>query len=166
MPPSLQDNHFSPLYPPYPASQSTSYDTTNTWYPATTSAEAPNPQSSSSTKSKATPQDTEKLRRLPELRPIPWRKGKECAPEKSTHSSRPQTRGAFLLVTRGNIRQPCCTHCETGAGRFSVCVSLNEWYHGACATCVMATRGNKCSLRQDVEGLFVPSYLRGGIALT
>lgn len=34
-----------------------------------------------------------------------------------------------------------------------MCVSLNEWYHGACATCVMATRGNKCSLRQDVEGL-------------
>lgn len=155
MPPSLQDNHFtSPIYSSYPPNQNTPYDASNTgWYNSATANDAPNAQSS--TKSKATPQDTEKLRRLPELRPIPWRKGKECAPEKSTHSSRPQTRGAFLLVTRGSVRQPC-THCETGAGRFSVCVSLNDWYHGACATCVMATRGNKCSLRQDVEGLFAP----------
>ena len=77
----------------------------------------------------------ESLRALPEVRSIPWQAGKELPADKSTHSPRSQTRGAFLLSTRGQIRSPPCTHCATGVGRFSVCVSLDGWFHGACATC-------------------------------
>lgn len=96
----------------------------------------------------------EGLRALPEVRPIPWQEGKELPPEKSTESPRSQTRGAFLLSTRGQIRNPPCTHCSTGVGRFSVCISLEGWFHGACATCQMGTRGNLCSLRK--EGMLRP----------
>jgi len=95
------------------------------------------------------------LRALPEVRPIPWISGKELPPEKSTASSRTQTRGAFLLSTRGVIRDPPCSHCATGAGRFAKCVSLEGWFHGACATCQMGTRGNLCSLRTETEGMLV-----------
>jgi hypothetical protein len=95
----------------------------------------------------------EGLRALPEVRPIPWQSGKELPPEKSTESPRSQTRGAFLLSTRGQIRNPPCTHCASGVGRFSVCVSLDGWFHNACATCQMGTRGNLCSLRKDAEGV-------------
>lgn len=109
-------------------------------------------------KARKTPDPLEALRALPEVRQIPWHDGKELPPEKSTQSPRSQTRGAFLLVTRGEIRNPPCSHCATGVGRFSVCVSLDGWFHGACATCQMGTRGNTCSLRKDAEGvLFLPS---------
>ena len=77
----------------------------------------------------------ETLRTLPEVRSIPWQAGKELPADKSTHSARSQTRGAFLLSTRGEIRNPPCSHCQTGVGRFSVCVSLDGYFHGACATC-------------------------------
>ncbi|KAE9364571.1 hypothetical protein N431DRAFT_421647 [Stipitochalara longipes BDJ] len=93
----------------------------------------------------------EGLRALPEVRSIPWQSGKELPADKSTESPRSQTRGAFLLSTRGQIRNPPCTHCATGVGRFSVCVSLDGWFHGACATCQMGTRGNLCSLRKNAE---------------
>jgi Protein of unknown function (DUF3716) len=95
----------------------------------------------------------EGLRALPEVRPIPWIAGKELPPEKSTESPRSQTRGAFLLATRGKVRNPPCTHCATGVGRFSLCISLEGWFHGACSTCQMGTRGNLCSLRKDAEGM-------------
>jgi hypothetical protein len=91
------------------------------------------------------------LRALPELRPIPWYAGKELSKDKSTESSRVQTRGACLLASRGIVNDPPCTHCQSGVGRFSLCVSLEDWFHGACATCQLATRGNLCSLRTDRE---------------
>lgn len=96
------------------------------------------------------------LRVLPELRPIPWVNGKELPPDKSTESPRTQTRGAFLLSTRGNVNNPPCSHCATGSGRFSLCVSLEDFFHGACSTCQMATRGNLCSLRTGKDGMVVP----------
>lgn len=43
------------------------------------------------------------LRALPELRPIPWKPGHELPLEKTTEHTRVQTRGAFLLVTRGRF---------------------------------------------------------------
>ncbi|KAN0099655.1 hypothetical protein V8E51_013430 [Hyaloscypha variabilis] len=101
----------------------------------------------------------ESLRALPEVRAIPWQAGKELPAEKSTHSPRSQTRGAFLLATRGLIRNPPCTHCATGVGRFSVCVSLEGWFHGACATCQMGTRGNLCSLRKGAKDSVAPNIL-------
>ena len=90
----------------------------------------------------------DKLRALPELRPIPWYEGKELPPEKSTQSSRVQTRGACLLVSRGNVMNPPCNHCAAGIGRFSLCVSSSDWFNGACATCQLATRGNLCTYRK------------------
>lgn len=101
------------------------------------------------------------LRALPELRAIPWVPGKELPPEKSTDSPRTQTRGAFLLSTRGNINNPPCSHCATGSGRFMLCVSLDDFFHGACSTCQMATRGNLCSLRtgKDDDGMTAPLQL-------
>jgi hypothetical protein len=89
------------------------------------------------------------LRALPELRLIPWYQGKELPLHKSTESTRVQTRGASLLASRGEVRDPPCTHCATGVGRFSQCIALDNWFHGACATCQFATRGNLCSLRQN-----------------
>jgi hypothetical protein len=94
------------------------------------------------------------LRALPEVRPIPWVPGKELPVEKSTESPRTQTRGAFLLSTRGNINNPPCTHCASGSGRFALCISMAEWFHGACSTCQMATRGNLCSLRTGRDGCY------------
>lgn len=85
------------------------------------------------------PDMLDSLRALPEIRQIPWKAGMELPPEKSTEHSRSQTRGAFLLVTRGKVRNPPCTRCVSGSGRFTVCVSLEGWFKGACATCEMAT---------------------------
>ncbi|KAF8857534.1 hypothetical protein BDZ45DRAFT_432105 [Acephala macrosclerotiorum] len=156
MPPTLQDDHFSAnLYNSFtehaPASYPPNLSNGGQWYePA---PDAPTPQSATATRYKATPQNIETLRRLPEVRSIPWKVGKQIGPEKSTQSDRPQTRGAYMLVTRGEIRNPPCTNCEHGSGRFSVCVSLNEYYQGACATCVLATRGTTCTLRQDIAGI-------------
>ena len=109
-----------------------------------------NPHPSSQRRSDGGFNDTlNPLRALPELRPIPWHSGKELSPDKSTQSTRVQTRGACLLASRGNVNDPPCNHCKSGVGRFYVCVSLKNWFHGACATCQLATRGNLCSLRTD-----------------
>ncbi|CAG8952918.1 hypothetical protein HYFRA_00007632 [Hymenoscyphus fraxineus] len=96
------------------------------------------------------------LQALPEVRSIPWIPGRELPPDKSTESPRAQTRGAFMLSTRGKIRDPPCNHCTSGSGRFSVCVSLDSWFFGACATCQMATRGHLCSLRTAANGSPIP----------
>jgi hypothetical protein len=93
------------------------------------------------------------LRALREVRPMPVKEGKELPPAKSTESIRPSTKGAYLLAARGIVRNPPCNHCATGAGRFSLCVSLDNWFHGACATCQMATRGHLCSLRIELDGM-------------
>lgn len=91
----------------------------------------------------------EGLRALPPVREIPFYEGKELPLEKTINSPRVQTRGASLLATRGNVRNPPCTHCATGLGRFSQCIALDDWFHGACATCQLGTRGNHCSLRKQ-----------------
>jgi hypothetical protein len=91
------------------------------------------------------------LRALPEVRPIPWYTGKELPTDKSTESTRVQTRGACLLASRGKVNDPPCNHCKSGVGRFSLCISLDDWFHGACATCQLATRGNLCSLRTNKD---------------
>jgi len=90
----------------------------------------------------------DRLRALLEVRPIPWYEGKELPEEKSTQSTRVQTRGACLLASRGNVMDPPCNHCAAGIGRFALCISSPDWFNGACATCQFATRGNLCTYRK------------------
>ncbi|KAB8301397.1 hypothetical protein EYC80_003271 [Monilinia laxa] len=89
----------------------------------------------------------DRIRVLPEMRDLPWRAGQSLPPEKSTDSQRVQQRGACMVATRGRIMPKPCTHCQSGFGRFSHCIVLEEWFQGACATCIFTSKGNKCSLR-------------------
>lgn len=94
----------------------------------------------------------DRLRALPEVRSIPWRPGQELPPEKSVDSPRVQQRGAILLSTRGAVTDTQCDHCAAGYGRFSVCVTLESWFQGACSSCIFTSKGNKCSLRFETSG--------------
>ena len=94
----------------------------------------------------------DRLKALPEVRPIPWRPGQELPPERSTESPRVQQRGALLLVTRGQRVEPPCTHCANGYGRFTECITLENWFQGACSGCIFTSKGNKCSLRFQTSG--------------
>jgi hypothetical protein len=89
---------------------------------------------------------------LPEIRPMPWRRDQELPPEKSTQSPRVQQRGACMVATRGRIMSPPCAHCAQGFGRFSACIVLDNWFQGACATCMFTSKGNRCSLRIQKVG--------------
>ncbi|KAG9240222.1 hypothetical protein BJ878DRAFT_308092 [Calycina marina] len=101
-----------------------------------------------STRTKLSGDQLDELRALPEIRPIPWKPGKELPLEASIEAQRVQTRGACLLVTRGEVREPRCTHCSKDLGRFSMCVALEGVFNGACATCQLATRANLCDFRK------------------
>ena len=101
-----------------------------------------------STRTKPSGDQLDELRVLPEIRPIPWRAGKELSHEQSIEAQRVQTRGACLLVTRGEVRDPPCSHCSKELGRFSMCVASDDWFNGACATCQLATRANQCDFRR------------------
>ncbi|CAD6449431.1 e8e68739-87ce-4a9f-adb7-2e91cf163cd9 [Sclerotinia trifoliorum] len=94
----------------------------------------------------------DRIKVLPEMRDLPWREGQTLPPEKSTESQRVQQRGACMVATRGRIMAKPCTHCEQGYGRFSHCIVLDEWFQGACATCIFTSKGNKCSLRIQYLG--------------
>lgn len=94
----------------------------------------------------------EQLRRLPELRAMPWKPGYELPPERSTESPRVQQRGASLLATRGRVAERACDQCAAGHGRFMYCVTLGHWFQGGCSTCIFTSKGNKCSLRIQNTG--------------
>jgi hypothetical protein len=94
----------------------------------------------------------DRLRTVPEVRPIPWRPGQELPAERSIDSPRMQQRGAIMLATRGHISEKPCTHCEAGYGRFSVCITLGNWFQGACSSCTFTSKGNRCSLRHQISG--------------
>lgn len=96
----------------------------------------------------------ERLRQLPEVRPIPWRPGQELPREKAIDSPRVQQRGAILLSTRGNVVESPCSHCAGGFGRFAQCITLDPWFQGACSTCIFTSKGNKCSLRFQTSGMY------------
>jgi hypothetical protein len=156
MPPSLEDNDFPSLPNDLPRYAQHEFNPN----PRGAASYATSPLGStdnSTTKEQKPGVDAlESLRALPEVRLIAWVPGKELPPEKSTESPRSQTRGAFLLATRRHARNPPCSHCAPGVGRFSVWVSLEGWSHGACSTCQMGTRGNICSLRKDAQGRLRP----------
>lgn len=153
MPPRTSTTTTSLMTPTLPASSApSSMDNNNTPSQQQQLRHAPPPHRRRSGR----PSDSlERLRALPPVRPIPWREGKELPPEKSTDSDRVQTRGACLLAARGVVNEPPCTHCASGAGRFSVCVFLEGFFGGACATCQMASRGNVCNLRTRAASRFL-----------
>ncbi|KAL2061105.1 hypothetical protein VTL71DRAFT_9157 [Oculimacula yallundae] len=95
----------------------------------------------------------DRLKLVPEVRSsIPWRPGQELPPEKALDSTRVQQRGATLLSTRGNVMATPCELCAGGYGRFVVCVTLKNWFQGACSSCIFTSKGNKCSLRTQTSG--------------
>ncbi|CZT43646.1 uncharacterized protein RSE6_03712 [Rhynchosporium secalis] len=116
--------------------------------------ETQNPGSSSSSKPHSNYVSfLDKLKLLPEVRiSIPWRPGQELPPEKAGDSTRVQQRGAILLSTRGTAMADPCALCAGGYGRFAVCVTLENWFQGACSSCIFTSKGNKCSLRTQTSG--------------
>lgn len=166
MPPSRANEEFivvssdRPTLPPIVANSSVSPRAIN----ASRSVSFDGKRSSSGRRS-ARQDPLDRLRALPEVRPIPWYPGKELPPEKSTESDRVQTRSACIMASRGKINEPPCTHCATGLGRFSKCISLDEYLSGACSTCHLAARGNSCSLRQKLAASRFFAHLVGGLLI-
>ena len=93
----------------------------------------------------------ERLQMMPERREMPWRPGIEPGSEYETggDSRRKQIRFGCLLATRGDIAPSPCNSCANGRGKFSVCVYLEGFFKGACASCQLSGRPNRCSIKVD-----------------
>lgn len=98
----------------------------------------------------------ERLQAMPEKRPLPWRDGVEPGAEVETggDSRRKQIRFGCLLATRGDIAPVPCNSCANGRGKFNVCVALEGYFKGACASCQLSGRPNRCSIKQS-DGTFL-----------
>lgn len=101
----------------------------------------------------------EKLLAMPERRQLPWREGVEPGAETETggESRRKQIRFGCLLATRGEVQAEPCYSCSNGRGKFSVCVALDGFFKGACASCQLSGRPNRCSIKKDDGGFRGPS---------
>ena len=118
----------------------------------------------------------ERLQAMPVRRELPWRPGVEPGAETETggDSRRKQIRFGCLLATRGDVAPVPCNSCANGRGKFSVCVFLNGYFKGACASCqyVYVSRSlfpfsGHISLAGDFESVtivHVTSPYRNGIA--
>jgi hypothetical protein len=93
----------------------------------------------------------ERLQAMPEKRPLPWRPGVEPGAEIETggDSRRKQIRFGCLLATRGDVMPVPCVSCANGRGKFRVCVALEGYFKGACASCQLSGRPNRCSIKQS-----------------
>jgi hypothetical protein len=93
----------------------------------------------------------ERLQAMPEKRSLPWRAGVEPGAEVETggDSRRKQIRFGCLLATRGDVAPIPCVSCANGRGKFNVCVALEGFFKGACASCQLSGRPNKCSIKQS-----------------
>jgi hypothetical protein len=91
----------------------------------------------------------ERLQLMPEKRPLPWRAGVEPGADNETggESRRKQIRFGCLLATRGEAQSPPCNSCANGWGKFSICVALEGFFKGACASCQLSGRPNRCSIK-------------------
>lgn len=119
------------------------------WLDSQLGPSTPDNDASSNTKP---PGYLERIASLPKIRELPWRPGQALGAERSTDSPRVQQKGACLVATRGKIADVPCEHCTGGYGRFSQCITLGDWFQGACATCIFTSKGNKCSLRKTLFG--------------
>ena len=100
----------------------------------------------------------ERLMMMPEKRPLPWRDGVEPGSENETggESRRKQIRFGCLLATRGDIQEVPCQSCANGRGKFRVCVALEGYFKGACASCQLSGRPNRCSIKRGDSKSFHP----------
>lgn len=97
----------------------------------------------------------DRLLMMPEKRPLPWREGVEAGADNETggESRRKQIRFGCLLATRGEIQSTPCQSCANGRGKFSLCIALEGFFKGACASCQLSGRPNRCSIKKnDDEG--------------
>lgn len=97
----------------------------------------------------------ERLQQMPKLRELPWRDGVEDGADNETggESRRKQIRFGCLLATRGEIQEVPCQSCANGRGKFNVCVALDGYFKGACASCQLSGRPNRCSIKKN-DGLY------------
>jgi len=98
----------------------------------------------------------ERLMMMPEKRPLPWRDGVEPGADNETggESRRKQIRFGCLLATRGEIQEVPCNSCANGRAKFKVCVALEGYFKGACASCQLSGRPNRCSIKKN-DGKFL-----------
>jgi len=98
----------------------------------------------------------ERLQMMPEKRPMPWRPGVEPGAEIETggESRRKQIRFGCLLATRGDVVPVPCNSCANGRGKFKFCVALDGYFKGACASCQLSGRPNRCSIKKNDGKLF------------
>lgn len=91
----------------------------------------------------------DRLLMMPEKRPLPWREGVEAGADNETggESRRKQIRFGCLLATRGEIQDTPCQSCANGRGKFSLCIALEGFFKGACASCQLSGRPNRCSIK-------------------
>ncbi|CZT43645.1 uncharacterized protein RSE6_03711 [Rhynchosporium secalis] len=96
----------------------------------------------------------DRLQQMPKLRELPWRDGVEDGADNETggESRRKQIRFGCLLATRGEIQQVPCQSCANGRGKFNVCVALDGYFKGACASCQLSGRPNRCSIKKNEAG--------------
>ncbi|RKF82984.1 hypothetical protein GcM3_018036 [Golovinomyces cichoracearum] len=104
----------------------------------------------------------ERLAMIPEKRALPWREWVEPSAENETggESRRKQIRFGCLLATRGDVQTIPCNSCANGRGKFSVCVSLPNFFKGACASCQLSGRPNRCSIKKNDGSLGSPNSTR------
>jgi hypothetical protein len=93
----------------------------------------------------------ERLQLMPEKRPLPWRPGVEAGADNETggESRRKQIRFGCLLATRGEVQAVPCNSCTNGRGKFEICVALEGFFKGACASCQLSGRPNRCSIKEQ-----------------
>lgn len=107
----------------------------------------------------------ERLQQMQEKRPLPWRPGVEPGADNETggESRRKQIRFGCLLATRGEVQAVPCNSCANGRGKFEVCVALEGFFKGACASCQLSGRPNRCSIKQ-IDGAY-PSleHMKGNL---
>lgn len=101
----------------------------------------------------------DRLQQMPEKRALPWREGVEEGADIETggDSRRKQIRYGCLLATRGEVQTPGCISCENGRGKFSLCIALDGYFKGACASCQLSGRPNRCSIKKEDDAIPSPT---------
>ncbi|PQE31299.1 hypothetical protein CJF32_00001903 [Rutstroemia sp. NJR-2017a WRK4] len=95
----------------------------------------------------------ERLQMMPLQRSLPFRDTVEPGAELEVggNSRRKQIRFGCLLATRGDIAPEPCASCANGRGKFTACIALPGFFKGACASCQLSGRPNRCSIKKHED---------------